>query len=125
MRVIVFTLLAISLTACVTKPKDDDASSQKITVTGTRIDRSELPSGPKLAMSLNKQNESSNFMHALAGMQSLPQPEDIGDCKGLVAALSERNLLFNIVDANNVVVESEHAIYEYSFDDNSCADSEN
>ncbi|GAA0860416.1 hypothetical protein [Aliiglaciecola litoralis] len=124
MRVLFILVLVTLVAACASKPKVDDESSQKITVTGTRIERSEIPPGPKLKMSLNKKNESSNFMQALAGMKSLPQPKDIGDCKGLLSALAGSNLEMRIVDENNVVLESEHGIYEYSFDDSSCPTNE-
>lgn len=120
MKVLSMFLLVILASGCASKPQVDDQSSQKITITGTRIERSEMPPGPKLTMRLNKQNGSSNFMQALARLQSLPQPKDIGDCKGLLSALTESNLAMRIVDKNNVVLESEHGLYQYSFDDNSC-----
>ncbi|QYJ99426.1 hypothetical protein K0J45_09625 [Shewanella alkalitolerans] len=124
MKVLSMFLLVILVSGCTSKPQVDDQTSQKVTITGTRIERSETSPGPKLTMRLNKQNGSSNFMQALAGLQSLPQPKDIGDCKGLLSALTESNLAIRIVDKNNVVLESEHGLYQYSFDDNSCPSDE-
>lgn len=113
----IFVLLTL-VAACATEPKNE--SSKKIAVTGTRIKQSEMVPGPKLKMSLNKKNEASDFMLALIGMQSLPQPKDIGDCNGLMLALDGGRVDLRIVDPNHVIIESEHGIYEYSFNDNSC-----
>ena len=116
---LILTLLSI-ISACASKPTQDKESENKITVTGTRIKRSELPPGPKLKMSINRENKSSNIMQALADMQNLPQPKDIGNCSGLISALSMSNLKLRIIDSNNAVLKTEHGIYEYSFDDESC-----
>jgi nitrous oxide reductase accessory protein NosL len=125
MKIFCILLLVSFLAACATKPAQkneaiETETSQKITITGTRIKRSEIPPGPKLKMSLNKKNEASNFMEVVKVMQTLPQPKDIGDCKGLLSALSKNDLKLTIVDSNKVILESEHGIYEYSFDDGSC-----
>lgn len=122
----IFILLLVSLlAACASNTSQktsgaDAQESQKIKITGKRIKKSDLPSGPKLSMKLNQQNKDANFMAALAGMESLPKPKHIGDCKGLLSALSTTNQDYEIVDANKAVLETKHGIYEYTFDDNSC-----
>jgi hypothetical protein len=71
-------------------------------------------------MGLNKKNKESNFMDALALMQTLPQPKDIGDCRGLLKALLNMQAEFTIVNSNKVMLQRDQGIYEYSFDDESC-----
>jgi len=99
-------------------------TSQKITITGTRIKKSDIPSGPKLKTGRNKENESSDIMVALSTMQSLPKPKDIGDCKGLISALMKGEFKFKIQDANSVILKDENGVYEYIFDDSSCPTNE-
>ena len=121
-----FVLLLVTLlTACAATEQQESGttnaeSSQKITITGTRIDRSKLPPGPKLSMKLNGESGKGNFMTVLAVMQSLPQPKDIGDCPGLLSRLSNVEFEMEIVDSNKVVLKGEHGIYTYTFDDDSC-----
>ena len=63
-------LVAVSmLGACASAPKPKDKSSPKITVTGTRIDRSELPPGPRVSMKVNQENEDSDFLKVFAEME--------------------------------------------------------
>ena len=57
-------------------------------------------------------------------MQSLPQPKDVIDCQNLLKVLKRDNAKFSVVDSNNVMLEREHGIYEYSFDDDSCPTNE-
>ena len=102
------------------KEIDKVEASQKITITGTRIKKSEIPSGPKLKVGRNKQNESSELMVALSNMQILPKPKDIGDCNGLIRALLKGGFEFTIQHTNSVILKDEDGIYEYIFDDSSC-----
>ncbi|WP_010381455.1 hypothetical protein [Pseudoalteromonas rubra] len=125
MKIFYVLFIGFLLSACTTSPPKkgtsvESESSQKITITGTRIKREDLPSGPKLKMGLNKENKNSNFMEALVTMQILPQPNDIGDCNGLLNALNSAKLEFIVVNSNKVVLKREHGIYEYAFDDGSC-----
>ena len=125
MKKLYLVIACVLLSACTTTPEQKEnkttfTSGQKITITGTRIKRSDLPSGPKLEMGLNKKNKESNFMDALALMQTLPQPKDIGDCRGLLKALLNMQAEFTIVNSNKVMLQRDQGIYEYSFDDESC-----
>ncbi|WP_299775913.1 hypothetical protein [uncultured Pseudoteredinibacter sp.] len=125
MKVIYVLIIGVLLSACTNSPPQkstsvESESSQEITITGTRIKKADLPSGPKLKMGLNKENKNSNFMEALATMQTLPQPKDIGDCNGLLNALNGAKLEFVVVNSNKVVLKREHGVYEYAFDDDSC-----
>jgi len=125
MKIFYILIVGSLLSACTASPpnekrKVETSDSQKISITGTRIKRSDLPSGPKLKMGLNKENKNSNFMDALAIMNTLPQPKDVGNCMGLLSALESTKSEFNIVNSNKVVLKREHGIYEYEFDDGSC-----
>lgn len=97
-----------------------DTSSPKVTVTGVRVNRSELPAGPKLSARANEKTKSNNVISVFAEMQSLPEPKAVGDCKGLLITLEQYQLSKRILDKNTVVIETEHGIYTYTFDDNSC-----
>ena len=125
MKIVYLVLLVIFLAACATKqaPEEEVVLSdpdQKIVIKGTRVKESELPSGLKMKMTPKKQNGGNYWVLALAVMQALPQPKDIGDCQGLLSSLSQDRVGFTVVDANIVTVDSENATYEYIFDDESC-----
>jgi len=125
MKIFYVLIIGFLLSACTSSPTKKGTSvksesSQEITITGTRIKKADLPSGPKLKMGLNKEKKNSNFMDALATMQTLPQPKDIGDCNGLLNALNGAKLEFIVVNSNKVVLKRGHGIYEYVFDDGSC-----
>ncbi len=122
----IFILMSFSfLVACATQKsvmKDGGRAdeAQEVIITGRKIDRSETPPGPKLAMKLKPKAGTGSFIEVFKFMQSLPQPKDIGDCNGLLAALPKSGLNVTIVNSNLVAVETNKGLYEYSFDDSSC-----
>ncbi len=119
---LVFAVLVLG--GCATKQSEkinitEVNGTEKVTFTGTRISKSEIPSGPKLKMKVSK-NKGSSILGMLTQMNSLPQPMDIGDCKGLLSDLSGISLKFEIINSNLVVVQSDSGEFEYTFDDDSC-----
>lgn len=117
---IMLTLTTLLLSACATHEEVQNDSSQKITITGTRIKSTDIPPGPKLKISPIEINGNRDFMRALAGSKLLPQPMVIGDCLGLLNALNERKIEYKILDTDTVILENENGKYTYSFDDASC-----
>lgn len=107
------------LSGCATKQPEKVNGTEKVTITGTRISKSEIPSGPKLKMKVSK-NKGSSILVMLTQMKSLPQPMDIGDCNGLLSALTDTSLKFEVVNHNLVIVQSDSGEFEYTFDDDSC-----
>lgn len=118
-------LLLFIISGCATNKSEQvtfsgDYNSEKITITGTKISKSDLPSGPKLVFKPNKNKDSYGFFEKLSGMEKLPQPKDIGDCKGLLKALPNYQVIVKSIGKNTVLLENEYGEYEYVFDDDSC-----
>ncbi|MCG7537390.1 hypothetical protein [Pseudoalteromonas sp. OOF1S-7] len=118
-------ILPFFLAACSNKPVAEKSvtqqhANQKITVTGTPVKKSDLPPGPSLAMKLKK-SKSASPVQAIMDMQALPKPENLKNCEALLLILAKYNIDFRVSGENKVLLESVHAVYEYEFDDQSCA----